>query len=1016
MPVKDQPNWTISPTTTSTKGQSTTAVPLKDQTSSTTLPAKDQTTTSEVFLSSAAPAKDQTTTTTSVPLKDQTSSTILPAKDKTITSEVFFSTNLSAKDQTTTTTSVSLKDQTSSTILPTKDGITTSEVFFSTTLPAKDQTSSTSVPLKNQTSGTTLLAKEETRTSHISAFSSLPIKDKTTSFTTKEQTTAASVPLKDQTSTTVAPTKEETSTSHGSIFSSIPTKDKTTSSTITLKDENSTSTVSFQERTTASSLFASTLLSTKDKITSSTILLKDQTSTSTTHAKDETMVSVGESSTVPVNDKPTSTSLLLKDQTITSFLPTKDKATVTSGCSSTTLLLKDQVTSSSVSLKLAIFTYTVPGSNGTKISSTTTSSITIPAKDKTTSTTILSKDDTGISSVASKDVKASVLTVTALPSTTSISTTSKPSQYKGLRSSSSAKDETISSLTKIKPPFDNLTATVPSKDQGSSVSSQPAKDDTLTSLAAIATTVVLSLVKVSESLAPTPSVSRVKDEPAITTSFTRSLAFYKNVTTTGTTPYTDLSPLSVNVFPSTTYGESMAHAENGGNSTLSLFSNPIESSQKDKTLTLFSPSGPLKYFPGLTSSQVTSLPPKDLPTSLMFSSIISQISAAANTLGMLPTLPTVSTVVVPFDYTLGLIPSSSTSPKIKGGLQGAGSTVTAPVVFTLGLFPLSGMNSSESREKPVSFISTIPAVVETVFGPSTNTITPVIVLTVTKSAATFTSVAHSPSEVYHTISPLTMSASIQGMSSSEVSPVISLPSSRQNPSTSSSISTYVSATISVEVAKTSGLTPIGTLLSSLRAFNSTIPFKSAISLSFILPPAQSVVTKYPSSVLAGPTLMESKMEPSTVDRKTSDAPIPQPTESSTMIPLYTPGLLGNAYGGGYITTPSIYVVVTASPVVGVPPGYGYSVGPEGTTIILSTAASSISSPLSGETLTLPTPETTGLDVSGIAQPSVTSTAGNASFLAPSHPSSPTTFQGSANNYGVALLTLLLGLLLGFLIH
>ncbi|MCJ1230116.1 hypothetical protein MMC12_006787 [Toensbergia leucococca] len=47
----------------------------------------------------------------------------------------------------------------------------------------------------------------------------------------------------------------------------------------------------------------------------------------------------------------------------------------------------------------------------------------------------------------------------------------------------------------------------------------------------------------------------------------------------------------------------------------------------------------------------------------------------------------------------------------------------------------------------------------------------------------------------------------------------------------------------------------------------------------------------------------------------------------SMIPVYTPELLGNAYGGGFIITPSIYIAVppyVTGSTKGIPPGYGSS--------------------------------------------------------------------------------------------
>ena len=53
--------------------------------------------------------------------------------------------------------------------------------------------------------------------------------------------------------------------------------------------------------------------------------------------------------------------------------------------------------------------------------------------------------------------------------------------------------------------------------------------------------------------------------------------------------------------------------------------------------------------------------------------------------------------------------------------------------------------------------------------------------------------------------------------------------------------------------------------------------------------------------------------------------------SSSLIPLWTPDMLGNAYGGGFIKTPSIYVTLPPSLTAsasGVPPGYGFSLTQE----------------------------------------------------------------------------------------
>ena len=61
-------------------------------------------------------------------------------------------------------------------------------------------------------------------------------------------------------------------------------------------------------------------------------------------------------------------------------------------------------------------------------------------------------------------------------------------------------------------------------------------------------------------------------------------------------------------------------------------------------------------------------------------------------------------------------------------------------------------------------------------------------------------------------------------------------------------------------------------------------------------------------------------------KKPSPTAVPQYTNvSSSTIPVWTPPMLGNAYGGGFIITPSIYVTkvpFSSIPEEGVPPGYG----------------------------------------------------------------------------------------------
>ncbi|MCJ1308603.1 hypothetical protein MMC25_002256 [Agyrium rufum] len=63
------------------------------------------------------------------------------------------------------------------------------------------------------------------------------------------------------------------------------------------------------------------------------------------------------------------------------------------------------------------------------------------------------------------------------------------------------------------------------------------------------------------------------------------------------------------------------------------------------------------------------------------------------------------------------------------------------------------------------------------------------------------------------------------------------------------------------------------------------------------------------------------------------------SSAAIIIPVYTPNLLGNAYGGGLIYKPSVFAVVmpnAPSSVLGIPPGYGYSYAAGETTPIAGT--------------------------------------------------------------------------------
>lgn len=106
-----------------------------------------------------------------------------------------------------------------------------------------------------------------------------------------------------------------------------------------------------------------------------------------------------------------------------------------------------------------------------------------------------------------------------------------------------------------------------------------------------------------------------------------------------------------------------------------------------------------------------------------------------------------------------------------------------------------------------------------------------------------------------------------------------------------------------------------------------------------------------------------------------EGPGPLSNASSTVIPVFSAPVLGNAYGGGFVATPSIYAfkLASPSPPKGYAPGYGFSSKPETSATndeILSSPIFNISGPV--ETSIPRVPASTVIPVlptmSGIAVP------------------------------------------------
>ena len=114
----------------------------------------------------------------------------------------------------------------------------------------------------------------------------------------------------------------------------------------------------------------------------------------------------------------------------------------------------------------------------------------------------------------------------------------------------------------------------------------------------------------------------------------------------------------------------------------------------------------------------------------------------------------------------------------------------------------------------------------------------------------------------------------------------------------------------------------------------TVP---SIIYAFTLPSSTSGTTT--PTPISGPSPTKSESYVSTTGSgqstsgrySTSVTNRPYYNATSSVVPVWTPELLGNAYGGGFINTPSIYVtrgpsfIATAT---SIPPGYGFSLKPE----------------------------------------------------------------------------------------
>ena len=153
--------------------------------------------------------------------------------------------------------------------------------------------------------------------------------------------------------------------------------------------------------------------------------------------------------------------------------------------------------------------------------------------------------------------------------------------------------------------------------------------------------------------------------------------------------------------------------------------------------------------------------------------------------------------------------------------------------------------------------------------------------------------------------------------------------------TSSTVSSVVvySFTLPLSTAPISAVLSKSESSASVVISSFTVP---SVIYSFTIPSSilesrTSVSVSVPSSkpeVAGSPTKSE---QPIGGKDSSSITKIPYYNTSSSVVPLWTADMLGNAYGGGFINIPSIYVTLAPTPTTsakGVPPGYGYSLKPE----------------------------------------------------------------------------------------
>ena len=165
---------------------------------------------------------------------------------------------------------------------------------------------------------------------------------------------------------------------------------------------------------------------------------------------------------------------------------------------------------------------------------------------------------------------------------------------------------------------------------------------------------------------------------------------------------------------------------------------------------------------------------------------------------------------------------------------------------------------------------------------------------------------------------------------------------------------YSDASVSTGIIETESLPPpdqgsLSQLSSTIYSY--TIPAFSPKTPTYLATSARTVPLTMTVGISRSPSLAATTtrafLATASVDPKIGGVPA---VVGAPIIPVYSPACLGNAYGGGYVITPSVFVLNSNATATGrVPPGYGFSykpissqlTGPNAAVFIVGTSSSAL---------------------------------------------------------------------------